>query len=221
MQIQGTGPAVISGAASGVTGGKNMGREEFLKLLVAQLSNQDPLNPMENEEFVAQLAQFSSLEQLMGIGQGMDELAALQQGSQSTQVAAFIGKEVTAVGDRVTVPGHGEQGDLGFRLAGRADEIQVQILDEHGAVIATGEVRGQWDSGIHQVDWGQVVWKGAEPSPGEHRIRLVASSNGSEVGVDALVRGRVTGVSFENGYPELLVGDRRINLGDVLSLGEV
>src|ERR1700754_527009 len=89
--------------AAGAGGNGAMGQEAFLKLLVAQLQNQDPLNPQDNYEFVAQLAQFSSLEQTIGINDRLDQLALQSQGLQNTETIALVGKQVTVKGNIVTL----------------------------------------------------------------------------------------------------------------------
>src|ERR1700742_304304 len=80
---------------------KGLGENAFLKLLVAQMKNQDPLKPMDNTDFVAQLAQFSNLEQVMGINTRLDTLAAQGQGLQNTQIASLVGKEVSINGKSI------------------------------------------------------------------------------------------------------------------------
>src|SRR3954454_20115419 len=95
-----------AGALTKAAGGDNsLGQEAFLKLLVAQLKNQDPLNPQQNYEFVAQLAQFSSLEQSVGINTRLDQLAQQNQGLQNSQVVQLVGKTATVKGSIVTLKG--------------------------------------------------------------------------------------------------------------------
>src|SRR3954468_12296666 len=87
--------------AKAIGGNDSLGQDAFLKLLVAQLKNQDPLNPQQNYEFVAQLAQFSSLEQSVGINTRLDQLAAQNQGLQNSQVVSLVGKTATVKGNIV------------------------------------------------------------------------------------------------------------------------
>src|SRR5918995_2871453 len=113
-----------AGALTDALGGQKeaMGQEAFLKLLVAQLQNQDPLNPQENHEFVAQLAQFSSLEQSIGINDRLDALTLQNQGMQNSQIVALVGKEATVKGDIVTLSGQGAIVPISFTLEDAAEE---------------------------------------------------------------------------------------------------
>src|SRR5690606_24693038 len=83
-------------------GDDTLGKDAFLRLLVEQLKNQDPLQPKENSEFVAELAQFSSLEQTTGINDRLDMLSVQSQGLANTQVTSFVGKRVVVRGDVFT-----------------------------------------------------------------------------------------------------------------------
>ena len=118
---------VSSGLSAGALtkamgGNESLGQEAFLKLLVAQLQNQDPLNPQENYEFVAQLAQFSSLEQSIGINDRLDQLALQNQGLQNSQIVSLVGKEATVKGDIVTLNGQGAIVPISFTLDKAAEE---------------------------------------------------------------------------------------------------
>src|SRR3954468_4264142 len=90
-------------ALASATSDNGMGKDAFLKLLVAQISHQDPLKPMDDTAFVAQLAQFSSLEQTMGINTRLDALAAQERGGQNTTIGALVGKSVTVRGSITTL----------------------------------------------------------------------------------------------------------------------
>ena len=196
-----------------------LGRDDFLQLLVAQLANQDPLEPMENSEFVAQLAQFSSLEQLMSMGKGMDMLSTLQQASQSTQVVSFIGKELTAAGNRLELSSF-DGAPIHFRLSGPARQVSIQLTDGMGTVVASGEVSGHWGSGTNRIEWADVTWHQGGVPPGSYSVSIQAQGDVGEVGVDPLTVGRVTGISYERGYPVLLIGEQEVALNEIISVEE-
>src|SRR6188508_3232356 len=126
--------------ALGAGGSKPLGQEAFLKLLVAQLQNQDPLNPQENYEFVAQLAQFSSLEQSVGINDRLDQLAQQNQGLQNSQVVQLVGKTATVKGSIVTLKGQGQTVPISFKTEGATKESTVVIKDQAGSTIRTLKV---------------------------------------------------------------------------------
>ncbi|MBQ0139894.1 MAG: flagellar hook assembly protein FlgD [Kurthia sp.] len=81
--------------SSKTTGNSNLGKDEFLKILMTQLQNQDPTSPMDDKEFIAQMAQFSSLEQMSNMATSLDNLTAMTQQSQLVQFNSFVGKTVT------------------------------------------------------------------------------------------------------------------------------
>ena len=212
-------------ALSGLQAGKpEMGKEDFLKLLVAQLSQQDPLNPQDGAEFVAQLAQFSSVEQLVNIRGGMDNLALAQQASTSAEVVGFIGRDVLALGDSVHLSGDGSARPVAFSLAGEAASATVELVDSAGKVVATHTEAGPLRAGENAVDFvprSKDFPFGALPE-GEYTLR-VSAKDGSGNNVEATPRmvERVVGVTFDAGYPELMLeGGARLPLGDVIRVQE-
>lgn len=120
-------------------GTKNaLGKDDFLKMLIAQLKNQDPLNPLEGTEFAAQLAEFSSLEQLSNLNsytkQSIDSNYLLTQSINNTLVATLIGKEVKIESAEINVNGQ-EKITLGYELATPASSVTIKIMDENGRVV--------------------------------------------------------------------------------------
>src|SRR3954467_15691864 len=106
---------------------QTMGKDDFLKLLVAQLKNQDPLAPQDNTQFVAQLAQFSSLEAAMGTNSRLDGITSQNQGLANTQVVSLVGKTATVKGSLVTATGSGTAVPVSFTLASATDSTNVSI----------------------------------------------------------------------------------------------
>ena len=120
-----------AGASTQKTSNKGeLGRDEFLNLLITQLKNQDPLNPMESVEFTSQLAQFSSLEQLFAVGDSLQAIKASLQLQEGDQLVQYIGKKVISKGNSMTVQG-GATEPATFRLADDA-EVSVSINFERG-----------------------------------------------------------------------------------------
>src|SRR5215475_7422835 len=113
--------------ASATQGDQSLGKDAFMKLLVAQISHQDPLKPMDDTAFVSQLAQFSALEQALGTNQRLDFMAAQQKGAANTEVATLVGKNVTVKGSTVTLDGQGFAQPIHFTLNGNAKDTTVTI----------------------------------------------------------------------------------------------
>ncbi len=170
-----------------------MGKEDFLLLLVAQLQNQDPLNPNDPTEFTAQLAQFSSLEQLFTLNEGMSSLVAANANSDRLSTLSTIGKDVAYHGAGFTFSG--EPVTLGYKLDGPAAEVTLS-LRQNGMVIATlsGE---NLTAGSHYLQWDGLLENGTPAPPGEYTIALQARArSGESVAAAPLIRAEVTGVDL-------------------------
>jgi flagellar basal-body rod modification protein FlgD len=220
MTISGTGASTetVESQFYDATRANSLGKDDFLMLLVTQLRNQDPLQPMENTEFVAQLAQFSSLEQLTNIG---DQLALVEIGQMSVsnmQAASLVGREITARGDTFSYDGTGGT-DLEFELSGNAERVEIVITDEHGAEVRTLEL-GPQSSGMVSEHWDGRTDSGTFAGAGRYQMQIRAfDGEDTPVETSTLFTGTVTGIFFDRGYAELEVDGARIRLGDVVSIG--
>lgn len=169
-----------------------MGKEDFLKMLIAQLKNQDPLNPMDGTDFATQLAQFSSLEQLTNLNEGITNMALYQNTQANVQAVNLIGKEVTA-GKGNSFTADGSSVNLYYELAKDAQEVQVNIYDEEGNMIDTIRADNQ-EAGINSVNW-----LNGEERSGNHTFKVYAfGADGGTLDVDTLVSGKVSAVSFKD-----------------------
>ena len=170
-----------------------MGRDAFLKLLVAQLKNQDPLKPQDNSAFVAELAQFSSLEQTMGINDRLDLLSAQSQGLQNSQVVSLVGKQATVRGSLITSDGKGVGVPVAFSLDDKTEKTTVVIRDQGGNAVRTLDL-GERPAGLSQITWdGRDDAGNVQP----------AGTSGAAVAVSQETKGMVQAVSFDKGYPVL------------------
>jgi len=195
-----------------------MGRDDFLKLLMAQIEYQDPMSPLQNHEFVAQLATFSSLEQQMVSNQRLEDLQLGQMSAANAQLANFIGEDVRARGDTIALE-DGESPPIGIELQGEAAAVTITIQDASGTRVAQIERTGL-TAGTHDIPWPATDAQGKPLPAGTYRVSIDAKdASGTPVSASTLMSGTVTGVSFENGYPELLIGDRRIQPSQIISIG--
>jgi flagellar basal-body rod modification protein FlgD len=214
--------AGISGLGGGSSVGAGqvdaeLGKQDFLELLVAQLGNQDPLQPMENTEFVAQLAQFSSLEQLMGVNSNIGLLQVAQMSMTNSQVAGLIGKEVEATGGSIQVTGPGDQ-DVNFDLDGAAESVEIRITTSEGVEVKTIN-SGAKGAGLNSVTWDGKDRFGNPVKAGSYNVKVIArDAEGNEVKASTKVKGVVTGVSYQNGIPLLEIGDTKIQVGEVTAV---
>ncbi len=205
-------PSEVDSGTDGVRRG--MGRDAFMKLLVAQLRNQDPLDPMDPRESIAQLSQLSGVEQLVAIEGRLRALEVANAGMVNAQAVALVGRTVEAEGGMLRLGPEGDA-EASFTLRGRAERVEVKVIDEQGRVVRSMELEGGYP-GAHPVRWDGLDEQGERAPAGRYRIEVRAfDAEGRPVEADTTLRGRVERVAYDNGYPELVVEGRRIALGSV------
>lgn len=222
-QIADLGISNYTGMSDVVAPSDELGKDEFLQLLVAQMSHQDPLEPTKNEEFVAQLATFSSLEQLQDINAGTQTGLLMQQSMSNALSTSMIGKDVLIDSSSVTVSG-GESTDFVVDLAGEG-ALTVEITDADGSVVRTLEITGEDGAelavGEHAFSWDGEDENGEAVADGSYGISVTAQdAAGEDVPVNTWLRGHVDGVRFSQGTAYVLVGDMEFTLADVIEIRE-
>ncbi len=194
MTIAATAPdptsVVTSAPASNATSATDAAAtsERFLKLLVAQMQNQDPLSPMDNAQVTSQMAQINTVSGIEKLNQTVAGLSSQFAQLQAVQGASLVGHDVVVPGDRLSIAAGTGQG--GFELAGAADQVKVEILSPAGQVVDTLQLGAQ-SSGLHSFDW--VAGSASEASG--LRFRVAATSGGVATTATALMRDRVSAVS--------------------------
>jgi len=195
-----------------------MGKEDFLSLLVAQLQNQDPLNPDEPTEFTAQLAQFSSLEQLFTLNESMQNLVASSADANRFSALSTIGKEVAYHSDNFNFSG--EEVQFGYKLDTRASLVRL-TLQHNGVTVKTFSAE-DLTPGNHFFTWDGVTDEGYQAAPGNYTIGLQATTaNGENLDIAPLIRSEVTGVNLQGGYGGILITRAgEISFNDILGVYE-
>jgi flagellar basal-body rod modification protein FlgD len=197
-------------------GAASVDKDAFLKLLVAQVSNQDPMQPQDSDQYMQQITQFSMLEQLMNVNQGLATLQVGQLSANSQEALRFVGRNVLATGDSFDVAA-GQGASMRYRAGDDARTITVTITDDGGKTVRTEQLPAA--TGIGDYEWDGHDDNGRPVPAGHYHVGIDArDANGDPVAVDTYVRGTVTGIRFDSGYPELLVGDRRLKLSDILEV---
>jgi flagellar basal-body rod modification protein FlgD len=198
---------------------KTLGKDEFLRLLTTQLQHQDPLAPMDSQAFVAQLAQFASVEQLEGLGKKFDTMLVGQASANQMSTAALVGKEALFRADRISLGAGGARFDVTLAAAS-ADAVAI-LADASGRVVRTLPL-GARDAGTSGVTWDGLDAQGKALPPGEYVLTLSATgADGAPVESSAAVRGTISAVSFDEQVPQLIVSGRRVRLSDVLQISSV
>ena len=196
-----------------------MGKEDFLTLLVAQLQHQDPLNPSESTEFTAQLAQFSSLEQLQNIDGTLNGFEVYQSTLNNIQSSGFIGKTVTAAGSMFGV-NDANPDPIRFDLENDADSVYIQIYDNYGSFVADVQA-GARQAGEQQVAWDGRNSNGEAVADGTYNFTVMAmNTDGAVVSSTSYTTGIVTGVDYKTGGTNLFINDREVPISSVTRIEE-
>jgi len=179
-------------------------RDAFLTMLVAQLQNQDPLNPQDGSEFSAQLAQFSQLEQLMSLNDSMESLSSSFATDSEKDLMGYMGKQVTGEVDSMQV----DQGEVsgGFFNLGQAADVVVEIVDASGNTVKSIPM-GTKDSGAHLISWDGTDTNGDAVSDGTYKYTVLANTGGGYAKVPNQVTGTVDGLAYSNDKAYLVVQD--------------
>jgi len=197
----------------------DLGKDDFLNLLVAQLQNQDPLEPMDSTAFTSQLAEFSSLEQLSNVNENLEYLQMYQASINNAQAVSFIGKNIDALGNSIQLAS-GETEEIHFELSNNSSSVFINIYDEAGSLVKYIE-NGPLGEGKQSVEWDGTD-NGANILPeGIYKFEVMAvNANGDKVQTATYISDRVTGVTFKNGVTYLLAGGMKIPIGDVIEVSE-
>jgi flagellar basal-body rod modification protein FlgD len=201
------------------TGSNTLGKDEFLKLMMAQLGSQDPTAPADSNAFVAQLAQFTSLEQMQNMNSSLESLLVGQTSANNTQALNLVGKDILYKTDQITL-GTGETPTASAKLSAQASTITATITDDSGRVVRTLQLGGH-DAGDVEVKWDGKEESGNSAKAGKYTISITAKdAKGNIVDVEQRASGQVSGVSFEKGYPEIIVGDQHLKMSEIVEINE-
>lgn len=197
-------------------GPSTLGKEDFLKLLIIQLQYQDPFSPLENQEFMAQLAQFSSLEQLQNVNSNLQANFLLTQSLNNSLATNLIGKRVIALGNEAYLSGD-EGEEITFDLSEDAG-VTVEIYDTEGNLVRTLK-GGALSSGRNQIHWDGNDSDGNSLPAGNYSFEVKATnSDNNPVDVTTYSTGLVTGIKFEGGNAVLMLGDQEVNLSEIIEI---
>ena len=173
-------------------------QDRFLTLLVTQLKNQDPLNPMDNAQMTSQMAQMSTVSGIEKLNSTLNSLVDDIGASQSMQAASMIGKGVLVPGKNLTLSNGAAY--AGINLASGADQVTLKIMDSSGNVIQT-EKLGAHDAGVFNIAWDGVLADGSKAADGNYTFSVEAVQGGNKVTATALQIGTVSAlVRSSNGF---------------------
>ena len=181
----------VSNAAGSVSNPSDAGSQDrFLKLLVTQLKNQDPLSPMDNAQLTSQIAQINTVSGIATLNTSVQTLSTQFLQMQSLQGASLLGKDVIVAGNKLDIADGVAQG--GFELTAAADAVKVEVLSPAGKVLDTMNLGAQ-RTGMHSFDWPS----GTSNTTSNLTFRVTASSGANQLTTTALMRDKVTAVSTQ------------------------
>jgi flagellar basal-body rod modification protein FlgD len=190
-------------------------KDDFLNLLITQLQNQDPLNPTDSTEFTAQLAQFSSLEQLGNVNTNLKRLQHFLASANNSQSVALIGKRITAQGNTIKLV-DGKPAGCDFVLDDDAAAVALSIYDASGEFVKALESENL-TAGQHTLYWDGRDHNGNAAANGNYTFEILAADeNGNDINSTTLFTATANSVKFENETTYLICGDQQIALQDVI-----
>ena len=181
-----------SASSSQKTAKVDEAQDRFLKLLVTQMKNQDPLNPLDNAQVTSQLAQISTVSGIEKLTKTMETMASSYTANQALQAASMIGHQVVVPGTKLNL----QQGQAGFgiELSGAADNVQVTISDAAGKTVQSMDLGAQ-KAGTLSLTWDGVTDSGAKAVEGQYDIKVTAKRGSEKVEANTLSLGVVDSVS--------------------------
>jgi flagellar basal-body rod modification protein FlgD len=210
--------SAASASSNAITNRGQLGKQEFLQLLVTQLKNQDPLNPQDPQEFASQLAQFSSLEQLVEIGDKLEAQSAQNEEMvaliNSTSSLSLLGRNVVAKGNDLIIPDTGEA-KIRVDVGGTGGRGVVYVYDENGREVAKANVL-RVDGGAQTIDLTKDL---AGLGGGHYTYELeVTDGAGAAVPVTSYTVAHVDGVKYTANGPVVTSGPLTILLGSIVEI---
>jgi flagellar basal-body rod modification protein FlgD len=208
-----------SSGATAAGGTSETNQDMFFKLLITQLQNQDPTNPMDGTEFTAQLAQFSQLEKLDTMNSSLDYLQLYLASLNNAQTVDFIGKEIKARGNAVELA-TGGFADLSYSLGANAHSVTIEIYDKDEQLVRSLTLEPQ-NAGDQTKNWDGNDSNGNPVGPGVYTFDVTATdADGGVVESSTFLTGVVNSVTFEDGITYLLVGKRKVAIGDIVTVND-
>ena len=202
------------GAPAPATGTSAESEQRFLKLLVTQLNNQDPLNPLDNAQLTSQLAQMSTVSGIEKLNTAFQSMLAQSGSSQVLQSAGLIGRTVLVPGNELTLK-QGVDVPFALEVTGAAETVKVTITNAAGDAVRSYDL-GALPPGVKTLSWDGKTDDGVPAAAGSYILSVGALGGGSKVAADALTYAKVSSVAQgSNGVSLDLGASRKASLGDV------
>jgi flagellar basal-body rod modification protein FlgD len=202
-------------------GKSELGKDDFLKLMIAQLKNQDPTEPLDSSAYASQLAQFSSLEQLTNINtslnSSLDANYLLTQSINNTMAASWIGKDAKLEGNVLTNNGQ-ENISLGYNLPAEASNVTIKIYNKSGALVKTIE-NCEKSTGNHKLFWDFYDNNGVKLPNGDYTFQVEAKTmDGKSMTVESYRIGTIESIKYTSNGTIIMIGNVGYSLSDITEI---
>ena len=197
----------------------NLGQEDFLTLMITQFQNQDPFEPMDNGEFLGQLAQFSTVNGIDSLNTSFGGLSGAMQDNQALQAASLVGRTVLAVADVGYLSADGELSGA-IELDSSASGVQIDITDANGALVQRLDL-GQQPAGLLRFSWNGVMANGERADPANYRLDARVTRGTVIEGAPTVIESRIDSVTlgqFGGGLTLNTAGGQALPLGHVYQI---
>ncbi len=216
-----TDPNFVAQKTTRGVGGSEMNKDAFFKMMLAQMKNQDPTNTLKSHEMAAQLAQFTSLEQLTNLNAGVKELKDQNAPSVNYQALALIGKQVSGDTSKISRSVGDTKHDIAFKLAADATSAQVSIKDNIGNIIRKIELK-TLKKGDNIATWNGLSDDARAIGAGEYKISIEArGADGRKVFAKTEFSGKISGLNFTPQGPVIMMGDSQIRMADIKKIEDM
>ena len=195
-------------------GNQALGKDDFLKLLIAQLSAQDPMDPMSSSDFSAQLAQFSGLEQMTNVNKNLEKIYKLEIDSQHTSTINLIGKTVSSTGNTFN-HSSGSHDVLSYSLGSDAESVNIEIFDREGNRVDRVKL-GNQAKGKNTASWDGFNFMGSPLPAGTYSFRVIGlNAAGYPVDVNTFSSGVVSDVVFGEDETYAVVNGQELPINSI------
>ena len=205
------------GLGSAVKKKEELGQEEFMRLLVAQLNNQDPTKPMDNFEFLSQIAQFSTVDGIQNMETSLSNMGESMMSTRAIQASSLVGRDVISASNQAAfIPGEEIEGVVAMPVS--ASAVQIQVSDSSGQLVKVLDI-GNVGAGIHKFSWDGLLADGQSVPQGSYQVTASGLIEGAVEALPAFASARVASVSIGSGGADIslnLDGGDSVSYTDVL-----
>lgn len=196
-------------------GNANLDKDAFFKLMLTQLKNQDPMNPLQNHEMAAQLAQFSTLEQMSNMNSTLTKIEGKNAQPENFQALNLIGKTVAGDSSKIVRTQFDKIHDFNFVSPTDLTEAKIKVLNEKGEAVREYKLNNL-QAGTNKITWNGMNESGVNQGAGEYKFTVEAKDKlGQRVNIKTDFEGKISGLSFSAEGPVLQVGAQSIKMKDV------